>query len=155
MIGIKFDRAIRPLVLIIPKISVKTFKIKGDNKLMSFSIDNEKLLEKYKAIWTKIENIKNIELGYNDRYIKAKIKTFGDKVYSNFRSFNVPEDDIECESFTVISIDSLLVHEKKYYLQLYLENCAYKIPNNKRQIIFRKIFLKNRYYKCCITKELT
>ena len=39
---------------------------------------------------------------------------------------NVPEDDIECESFTVISIDSLLVYNKKYYLQVYLDNCAYK-----------------------------
>ena len=26
----------------------------------------------------------------------------------NVRSLNVPEDDIECESFTVISIDSFL-----------------------------------------------
>ena len=57
----------RPLVLIMPKMSgyVKTFKVKeGDknknNRLMSFRIDNEKLLEKYKAIWTKIENLKNI-----------------------------------------------------------------------------------------------
>ena len=42
---------------------VKTFKVKeGDkgksNKLMSFHIDVEKLLEKYKAIWTKIEYLK-------------------------------------------------------------------------------------------------
>ena len=27
---------------------------------------------------------------------------------------NVPKNDIECESFTFISIDSLLVHDKKY-----------------------------------------
>ena len=61
LIGIKFDKAIRPLVLIMPKMSghVKTFKvIEGDNKLMSFRIDDEKLLEKYKAIWTKIEDLK-------------------------------------------------------------------------------------------------
>ena len=29
--------------------------------------------------------------------------------------------------FGIISIDSLLVYENKYYLQAYLENCAYKI----------------------------
>ena len=29
---------------------------------MSFRIDDEKLLEKYKGIWTKIEDFKNIEL---------------------------------------------------------------------------------------------
>ena len=44
---------------------VATFKAKdGDkdnNKLMSFRIDDGKLLEKHKAIWTKIEGLKNIK----------------------------------------------------------------------------------------------
>ena len=34
----------------------------GNNKFMSLRIDDEKLLEKYKTIWTKIENLKNIKL---------------------------------------------------------------------------------------------
>ena len=86
MIGIKFDKAIRPLVLIIPKMSrsVKIFKVKErekdkSNKLMSFRTDNEKLLKNYKAIWTKIEDLKNIELNaltvYDDRYKQTKIRT--------------------------------------------------------------------------------
>ena len=99
---------------------------------MSFHIGKEKLLEKYKAIWANIEDLKNIKLHglpvYDDRYIKTKI-TFGDKVYTNFRNLNVPEDDIECKSFTVISTDSLLVYDKKYYLQVYFDTCAYKIVN--------------------------
>ena len=41
------------------------------------------------------------------------------------------EDDIECESHTVISIDLLLVYENRYYLQVYLDNCAYKIANKQ------------------------
>ena len=48
-----------------PKTSgyVKTFKVKeGDkdenNKIISFRKDDQKLLEKYKAIWNKIENLK-------------------------------------------------------------------------------------------------
>ena len=130
LIGIKFDKAIRPLVLIMPKMSgyVKTFKVEDKiNKLMSFRRDDEKLLEKYKAIWTKIEDLKNIELNalpvYDDRYIKTKIRTYDDKVYTNFHGLNVPENDIKCKSFTVISIDSLLVYDKKCYLQVYLDNC--------------------------------
>ena len=43
----------------------------------------------------------------------------------------MPEDDIECESVTAISIDFLLVYENKYYLQVYLENCVYKIVNKQ------------------------
>ena len=43
----------------------------------------------------------------------------------------MPKDDRECESFTVISIDSLLVCENKYYLQVYLDNCAYETANKQ------------------------
>ena len=49
-------------------------------------------------------------------YITTKIRTYGDNVYTNFSGLDVPEDDIECESFMFISIDSLLVLENKYYL---------------------------------------
>ena len=56
---------------------------------MSFHIDDEKLLEKYKAIWTKIEDLKNIELNAlpvsDDKYIKSKVRTYGYKVFANFR----------------------------------------------------------------------
>ena len=64
MIGY-FDKAVRQLVLIIPKMNwyIKAFKIEDESsKLMSFQIDDEKLLEKYKANWSKIEDLENIEL---------------------------------------------------------------------------------------------
>ena len=56
------DKTIRPLVLKMPEMSgyVKTFEVKQENnKLMSFCIDDVILLEKYKAIWTLIEDLKN------------------------------------------------------------------------------------------------
>ena len=91
----------RLLVSIMPKMSgcVKTFKVEDkNNKLIYYRIDNEKLLEKYKAIWTKSKDFKNIQLNilpvYDDRYIKTKIRTYSNKVYSNFCGLNVPEDDI-------------------------------------------------------------
>ena len=43
----------------------------------------------------------------------------------------MPEDNIECEFFTVISMDLLLVYDSKYYLEEYLENCVYKIVNKQ------------------------
>ena len=74
------DNVIRQLVLILPKMSgyIKTFKVKDgnkdkNNKLMSFCMNDEQLLEKYKAFWTKIKYLKNIELslllGYDNIYI--------------------------------------------------------------------------------------
>ena len=56
--------------------------------------------------------------------MKTEIRKYGDKVYTNVRVLHVPEDDIECECFTGISIDSLLVYENKHCLQVYLDNCA-------------------------------
>ena len=42
----------------------------------------------------------------------------------------MPEDDRDWESFTFNSIDSLLVYDEKY-LQVYLDNCVYKIVNQQ------------------------
>ena len=86
------DKAIRQLVLVMPKISeyVITFKAQDqdkdkNNKLMSFCRDDEKQLGKYKSIWTKSEDLKNIELNTlpfsDDRYIKTKIKTWPKSLY--------------------------------------------------------------------------
>ena len=46
---------------------VQTFKDRGvdknkNNKLMSLHIGDDKLLEKYKTIWTKIKHLKYIDL---------------------------------------------------------------------------------------------
>ena len=61
-------------------------------------------------------------------------------------------DDIECEFLTDISIDSLLVYENKYYLQVYIDNCAYKIVNKQmRDYLDENVFvdqiLQMLYYK--------
>ena len=61
------DELKRSLALILPKMRgyVKTFKDKGEDKtksniLISLHVNNDKLLEKYKTVWTKIEDFKNI-----------------------------------------------------------------------------------------------
>ena len=98
------DEAIRPLVLVSPKRSeyFRIIKDKGDkdknknNRLMSFRIGNNKLLEKYKTILTKIEVLKNIELKclhvFDGTYLKTKMSRFGDKVHTNFYNLNMPQD---------------------------------------------------------------
>ena len=57
------DKAIKLLVLVLPKMvdMLKHLKVKMKTiKLMSFSINENELLEKYQAIWTKIKDLKNI-----------------------------------------------------------------------------------------------
>ena len=89
-------------------------------------IDDDRPLGKYETIWTEIEDLKKTGLNALPvyvRYIKTKIRAYGNKVYISFCGLIVPEDYIECESFTVISINSLLVYKSKYYIQVYLDNC--------------------------------
>ena len=61
----------------------------------------------------------------------------------------MPKDGVECESFTINSIDSLLAYENKYYLKVYLSNCAYKIVNT--QIVY---YLDDNFFLSLITIRL-
>ena len=89
---------------------------------MSSRVDDEKLLEKYKNIWTKIEDLQNTESDdfrvYDANCIKAKIRTYGHNVYANVLGLNLPENGVERESFTVISIDRGYSRKKKYLVQI-------------------------------------
>ena len=59
--------------------------------------------------------------------MKTKTRTHGDKVYNNFHDLNVPEDDIEWESFLAISIIFLPVFKNKYYLVVHLGDSVFNI----------------------------
>ena len=47
---------------------------------MSLDIDDEKLLQKYKIVWAKIEGLENVEVNallvYHERYMKPKVRTY-------------------------------------------------------------------------------
>ena len=95
------------------KLLMVKMKINTIHWCLSFQTNDEKLLEKYRTSWTKIEDLKKIKLNvlpvYGDRYLKNKMRR---------------ENGVECGSFTIISIDSLVVYENRNYLQVYLDNCA-------------------------------
>ena len=69
------------------------------NKTMSFKVTDNKLLKKYNKIWEKFDNVLNIEFdsepvyGDGDKYVKAKIKMYGDRVNTNFKSKKVPKEN--------------------------------------------------------------
>ena len=61
------------------------------NKTMSFKVTDKNLLKKYSKICEKINSLICKEFdsepvyGDNDKYIKAKIKLYGDKINTNFQ----------------------------------------------------------------------
>ena len=67
---------------------------------------------------------------YNDQYIKTKVKTFK-MVKTLFDNDKIPEERVEYKCIPCISVDSVLKIEKKYYPQVYLEQCKYKIKERE------------------------
>ena len=61
------------------------------NNTVSSKVSDNKLLKKYTKIWEKISNLTNMKFdsepvyGDNDKYIKTKIKLYGDKVNKKFQ----------------------------------------------------------------------
>ena len=66
-----------------------------ETKYVSFLIKDDKLLKEYNEIWKKIKNIIkkefNSEPVYNEKYPKAKIKSYNGKINTNFHNNKIPK----------------------------------------------------------------
>ena len=104
------------------------------NKTMSFKVSDNKLLKKYNKIWEKISNLLNLEFdsepvyGDGDKYIKTKIKMYGD-------SEKVSKENASSKCLSLIMLDSVIRVNKKYYPQTLLEECKYVIRKNKMEML--------------------
>ena len=67
---------------------------------------------------------------YNNHYIKTKVKTFK-MVKTLFDNDKIPEEKTEYECIPCISVDSVLKLQKKYYPQVHLKQCKYKVKEKK------------------------
>ena len=103
---------------------------------MSFKIEDESVYIKYNQIWNKIKEWLGVKLYsepiYDDNYIKTKVKTFSDVIKILFDGGDknpdeIPKERVEYACIACISVDSVLKVDKKYYPQVYLEQCKYKI----------------------------
>ena len=76
---------------------IRYAKYFDNNKTMSFKVSNKKLLKKYIKVWKKICSLMNKKCdnepiyGDSDKYIKTKIKSYGDKVNTNFPGKKIPK----------------------------------------------------------------
>ena len=74
-------------------------------------IKDEKLFKKYNEIWEKVKNIIkkefNSEPVYNQKYLKAKIKSYIRKINTNFHNNKIPKGGSQFIYLSVILIDSV------------------------------------------------
>ena len=109
------------------------------NKTISFKVSENKLLKKYTKIWGKISNLMNIEFdsepvcGDNGKYIKSKIKLYGDKINTNFQGKIIPKENASYRCLSLITLDSVIIANKKYYIQTLLEECKCEIKKKKME----------------------
>ena len=65
---------------------------------MSCLIKDNELLEKYNEIWKKVKNSINkefdIELVYDEKYLKGKIQSNNGKINANFHNNKIPRFSI-------------------------------------------------------------
>ena len=106
---------------------------------MSFKVSGKELLKKYKKIWEKVSSLMKIEFdsepvyGDNDKYIKTKIKLYGDKINTNFQGKKIPKENATYTCLSLIMLDSVIRASKKYYPQTSVEECKYEIKKNKKE----------------------
>ena len=106
---------------------------------MSFKISDKKLLKRYNRMWKRIEKLLEIKsdikpvYGNHEKYIKTKIKTYGDGVITNFHGKKRPKKKALCKCLSVIMPDSVFEANKKYYPQVFLEECKHEPKRIKRE----------------------
>ena len=139
-IGYKEGEIVKPLCIILPQMTgyIKYFENGGKN--MSFVIKDDDVLDKYNEIWDKIKGKLNIKFHsmpvYDEKYMKAKVREFNGVIKTNFLSDEVPKENEHYTCIACITIDSVMRMEKKNYLQVYLEECKYRMKKtNMRKFI--------------------
>ena len=104
---------------------------------ISLRVDDSKLFKKYYKIWKTIKILLGIELdsepvyGDTDSYMKTKVKVYYDRVNTNFQGKETPKRDSSYKCLSLIMLDSVVKVEKKYYPQVFLEECKYVKSKNK------------------------
>ena len=143
--GYNDNDVIRPLCKKLPQM-IGYAKYFDSNKAMYFKVNDEELLRKYIEIWEKISSLIDEEFdsqpvyGDNDKYKKTKIRSYGDKVNTNFKAKKIAKENALDECLSLIMLDSVIRVTKKYYPQTLSEECKHKIKKNKMENLINDNF---------------
>ena len=92
---------------------------------------DDDVLDKYNEIWNKIKKALNIKFHsipvYDEKYIKPKVGEFNGVIKTNLLGDEIPKENVHYTCIACITINSVMRMKKMNCLQLYLEECKYKI----------------------------
>ena len=127
-IGYQEGEIVKPLCMILPQMSGYIKYCENGGKNMSFMVKNDDVLDRYNEIWDKIKNKLNIKFHRNDeKYMKTKVTEFDGVIKTKFLGNRIPKENKHYTCIACITIDSVMRVEKKNYLQIYLDECKYRI----------------------------
>ena len=92
-------------------------------KTMSFKANDNRRLNKYTKIWEKVSSLMNTkfdsELVYTDKdkYIKTKIKSYGDKINTNIHGNEIPKESASYKGLSQIMLDCIVRANGRDYPQ--------------------------------------
>ena len=108
---------------------IKYFNNGGKN--MSFMIKDDKVWDKYDKNWNvikdKVGTTFRSEPVYEYKYLRTKVREFDGAIKTNFLGNGVPKENMYYTCIACITIDSIMRMDKKYFPQVYLEECKYKV----------------------------
>ena len=90
-----------------------------------------KFRKKLKIVSKNIYIYIYIEQIYNEKHLKAKIKSHNGKINSDFHNNKIPKEASQFICFSVILINSVFRTDKSYYPEMFLEECKYDIKEKK------------------------
>ena len=64
---------------------------------------------------------------YDETYIKAKVRGFDGTIKANISGDGVPKENMHYTCIACITIDSVMIMDKKNYPQVSLEECKYRV----------------------------
>ena len=146
------DNTIRPLQLLLPKMTGYLNIFEDDNRKMSFLADNTNEFLEYMKIWEEISNLINKDFDsdpvYKDKCINTKLISYNNNIITDFRNIDnknnkLPEESKPYKCVSLISLDSIIKIDKKYYPQTLLQECVYKVINKKVENIITNFDLSS------------
>ena len=82
---------------------------------------------KIRTNWDVIKNNLGIKFHsepvYDKTHIKVKVREFYGKIKTNFLDNEVPKENMHYTCIACITIDSVMIIDKKNHTQVYLEEC--------------------------------
>ena len=143
IVGYKNYDIIMPLSFQIPQVGGYIKYFESGAKKMSFLIkEGDKILHTlYSKIWKKISSIMKVKFTtnpiYDEKFIGARLKTFGEQNNAIFTDNNdviikMPKESIRYACIPIIDLDSVYkvnydeFGRTKIYPQIYLRQCKYR-----------------------------